>query len=163
MATFYIGWAVSAAILVLAAVLLGIRVRGGVFGILIDGRGRYSFSQLQLVLWSVTILSLFAGFFWGRLLGGNPQQALSFGIPQNLLFVFGISLASTATALVAKSYKDNLPKPNVASSQPGSPEKGKAPFFAQVFLVEEGAMSDKAVDVAKFQQFWVTLILVAAY
>lgn len=163
MVSYYVGWAISAAILVGIAVLLGNRLHDGPLGIFIDNRGRYSLSQLQLVLWTILILSLFAGFFWGRLWGGSPQTALSFNIPQNLLFVFGISLASTATAIATKSFKDNMPGSNVAHSVPASPDDNKRPFFAQVFLVEEGAMSDKAVDVTKFQQFWVTLVLIAAY
>ena len=37
------------------------------------------------------------------------------------------------------------------------------PRLMQVFLVEEGTMADKIVDVFKFQNFWITVVLVAAY
>lgn len=37
------------------------------------------------------------------------------------------------------------------------------PGLSQIFMLEEGAMADQAVDVTKFQGFIITLILVVAY
>ena len=33
----------------------------------------------------------------------------------------------------------------------------------QLFTLEEGALADKAIDIGKFQNFWLTLILVMGY
>jgi hypothetical protein len=158
----YTAWLVAAAVLVFVAGILGIG-RGGWFGVLIDSRGRYSLTQLQLVLWTLVAVPLIAGVFWGRLLDGHPQDALSFSIPANLLLVIGISAGSAAVSTATKAYKDGTAGSSVSVSVPGSSNKSERPFFAQVFLLEEGAMADRAVDIAKFQQFWITLILVAAY
>jgi hypothetical protein len=163
MVNVYVGWAGAAAVLAFVALLLGIRLGNGPFGVLIDSRGRYSLTHLQLVLWTVVVVSLVAGVFWGRLLGGPAASALGFKIPDNLLLVLGISLGSAAASTAAKSYKDSLPGDRVSRSVPGSKEQDLKPFFAQVFLLEEGAMADKAVDVTKFQSFWITVILVASY
>ncbi len=156
------GWVIAAALLLLFAAALGLRaINRGLFGILIDQRGRYSLTQVQLVLWSIVVLSLIAGVFWGRLAGGLAQNALNFTIPTNLLLVLGISVGSAAATTVIKAQKDSSTPDTIAASHPDlliSP-----PPFAQVFLVEEGAMADKVIDVTKFQNFWITLILVGAY
>jgi hypothetical protein len=154
----FIAWAVSAAVLLLVAVGLGATIRGGPLGILIDSRGRYSLTQLQLVLWTVVIMSLIFGVFWGRLVGGLAANALDFSIPSELLIVLGISVGSTVTSSVIKAAKDADHPERVAASDSGDP-----PRFFQIFWVEEGAMADRAIDVTKFQNFWFTLILVVAY
>jgi hypothetical protein len=61
MTVVYVAWAVSAAVLVAVAVWLGMSIRRSAFGVLIDSRGRHSLSQLQLVLWTLLVLSLIAG------------------------------------------------------------------------------------------------------
>ncbi len=86
----FVGWAAAAIVLVLATALLGWSVRGNVLGILIDARGRYSLTQLQLVLWTIVILSLVLGVFVGRVAGGLGKNALAFSIPNELLVVLGI-------------------------------------------------------------------------
>jgi hypothetical protein len=81
-------------------------------------------------------------------------------VPDNLLIVMGISLGSAATATAVKAAKDaSIQAEHVLTSDP----EVNPPRFAQIFLFEEGAMADKAVDAAKFQNFWFTLILQAAY
>ncbi len=162
MTNVYIGWAATAVVLGFVAVLLGVVIHGGPLGVLIDNRGRYSLTKLQLVLWTLVVVPLVAGVFWGKLFGGHPDQALSFAVPNNLLLVLGISIASTAVSTVTKSYKDSIDAP-VRRTDPRATDRGTQPFFAQVFLVEEGEMADRVVDVTKFQNFWFTLILVVGY
>jgi hypothetical protein len=158
MVTIYIAWAVSAVVLVAIAVWLGMSIRRSVFGVLIDSRGRYSLSQFQLVLWTLVLLSLIAGVFWGRLLGDAEGGALNFTIPSEVLMVLGINLGSTTLAKAIKTSKDTTRPETVAASDERDP-----PRFQQVFLLEEGEMADKVVDVTKLQKFAVTLILLVAY
>lgn len=158
MTIVYIAWAVAAAVLSLAAIWLGLLTRGSAFGILIDSRGRYSLSQFQLVLWTLLVLSLIVGFFCGRLLGGAGGQALEFTIPPEVLLLLGIGVGSTTLAKAIKTSKDTTRPENVAASGHEDP-----PRFQQVFLLEEGEMADKVIDVAKFQKFAITLTLLAAY
>ena len=158
MVTALAAWGISAAVMLLLAAWLGAAIRRGFFGILIDDRGRYSLSRLQLVLWTLVALSLIAGVFITRLLDGSPENALEFTIPGELLAVLGISAGSTVTSTVIKTNENNENPRKVAASDASDP-----PRFSQVFLIEEGTAADAYIDVAKFQNFWFTLILVVAY
>jgi hypothetical protein len=158
MTLILITWLGSAALLTGLAWWLGKRVlRRGPTGILIDGRGRYSLSQFQVVVWSVVVLSLLSGLFVARFITGVPD-ALGFAIPDELLVVMGISLGGAAIAGAIKGGKDATHPERVAASSEGDP-----PRFAQMLLVEEGTLADQVVDVAKFQNFVLTIMLVVAY
>lgn len=158
MRSVWLPWLLSAGVLVGAAIGLGHKVlHRGITGILIDSRGRYSLTHFQVVLWTIVGLSLIAGLFVARWLAGI-NGALSFTIPEQLLAAMGISLGGASAATAIKAGKDNAHPMRVAASDTGDP-----PRFSQVFLVEEGDAADQAVDVTKFQNFWITLILVAAF
>jgi hypothetical protein len=152
-----VAWALSAAVLIVVAVALGYAVGRGFLGVLIDTRGRYSLTQLQIVLWTLVIIPLISGVFWARLLD-DAATALSFAIPGELLGVLGITIGSTVAATVVKAQKDEQRADFIAASDPTRP-----PSLKQIFTVEEGEFADRAVDVTKFQNFWFTIILVAAY
>jgi hypothetical protein len=126
-------------------------------GVLIDARGRYSLTQLQIVLWTIVVIALISGVFWARLID-DAATALSFSIPGELLGVLGISVGSTVAATVVKAQKDDHRAAQIAAS-----DATTRPSFKQVFTVEEGEFADRAIDVTKFQNFWFTLILIAAY
>jgi hypothetical protein len=86
-------------------------------------------------------------------------NAFEFTIPDELLTVMGISVGSTVAASTIKSSKDSSPqRKNIAASH--TEDK---PRFAQVFLVEEGTLADKIIDIGKFQNFWITILLVVSY
>jgi hypothetical protein len=127
-------------------------------GILIDNRGRYSLTHFQLVLWSIIVLSLVSGVFWGRLFEGVAEP-LSFKIPSEVLGLLGISAGSAVTATAIKASKNKMHAEAVAASN----AETDPPRFSQVFLLEEGEYADKVIDVTKFQNFIITLILMAAY
>jgi hypothetical protein len=153
----FVAWGISAGILILSAIVLGIIIGRGYLGILIDTRGRYSLSHLQIVLWTFVVFSLISGVFFGRLVK-DAQTALDFTIPDELLIVVGISVVATATSSVIKTQKDLSHPETIAASNADD-----RPRFGQIFLLEEGEFADKAIDVAKFQNFWITLILIVAY
>lgn len=157
----FLAWGVSAAILVVLAAWIGHRhVRSvGIFGILIDSRGRFSLTHLQLTLWTVVVLSLLLGVFFGRLWQGVPDP-LGFDIPPGLLGVLGISVGSAVTASAVKAYKDTSVPERVKASEPGGEN---APSFGQIFLAEEGPLADRVIDIAKFQNFGITCVAVVAY
>lgn len=157
MAGMLVLWLVTAAVIVLLAVLLGNLVRHEPLGILIDSRGRYSLTQLQLVLWSIVVISLISGVFFGRMFANVPS-ALDFTIPEEVLLLMGISVGSAVTATVVKAGKDAARPAAIAASNTQD-----RPRFTQIFLVEEGELADRVVDVAKFQAFWITVVLVVAY
>jgi len=100
---------------------------------------------------------MISGVFWGRILAdaGNPLQ---FTVPNEVLGVLGLSLGSAVAATVVKSYK-NVNQPESVSAS----DAHDLPRLSQIVTLEEGPYADKLIDVAKFQQFSVTLILAASY
>jgi hypothetical protein len=169
MSTVFIWWGIAALVLLVAAGWIGTipdRTKGNLLGILVDGRGRMSLSQFQLVLWTIVVLSLLMGVFFARLFGGVSQPQ-NFTIPNELLIVMGISVGSTASAAAVKAGKDFRASASagtgtgvkliVARNASGAP----TPKFSQLFLTEEGSV--EYVDITRFQNFWLTLILIVAY
>jgi hypothetical protein len=157
-------WYVALAVLLLLAGLAGRASGKGWLGILIDGRGRYSLNHLQIVLWTVLVLStMLALFFYSR-----PPIAASLAIPKTLLLLMGISVGSAATAGAIKSGKDVrggavqakgfLPDVAITDGKSFLP-----PRPAQVVLQEEGPQIDQVVDVTKFQNLIFTAVIAATY
>ena len=159
MTATYWSWALSAAAIVALAVWLGYLVgpAKGPLGILVDRRGRFSLTHLQVVVWTIVVLSLVSGVFWGRLIDGD-ENPLSFEIPGEVLGLLGISLGSALVTGAVKSAKDGTAGDRIAASNALD-----RPRLGQVFLLEEGQHADEVVDVAKFQNFIITIVLVVAY
>lgn len=155
-ADFFWAWGISAGVMVVLAALLGLKasVHPGILGVFIDRRGRFSLTHFQIVVWTIVVLSLVSGMFWGRLLQGGDLDPLGFSIPAEVLGLLGISLGSGLAAGVVKSSKDADAPQRIAADVPRP---------AQVFLLEEGALADKVIDVSKFQNFIITVILVIAF
>jgi hypothetical protein len=156
-AGFYLAWGAVALLVALVGMLVGREY--GLLGIIVDGRGRCSLTKLQVMLWTVALIPLFAATAWQRGKTGNFSTAIDFPIPSELLSVLGISVGSAATSAAVKSYKDSLRPDRILVSARADAK----PHFSQVFMEEEGALADKVVDVGKFQNFWITLLLVGAY
>jgi hypothetical protein len=147
----FIAWGISAALLVVLALVVGrSRPLNRWLGILVDDRYRYSLTHFQIVLWSIVILSLIAGVFFGRLIAGVGDP-LDVAIPDQVLGLIGISAGSAVTAITIKAAKN--------PDKIGSPK----PQVRQIFLAEEGAYADQVIDVTKYQNFITTIILVVAY
>ncbi len=186
-------WAVSAVLLLALAGFLGFRVKlppdnirpsPWILGILVDNRGRFSLNRLQLVLWSIVVISLISGVFFGRLIEGVADP-LGFTIPDRVLGLLGISVGTGVTVGAVKATKKTKAEEEAAKAKAQAaarvppavhPPEGRAasplatyaataqpPFFWQVFMLEEGDLADDVVDVTKFQSFGFTIILVVAY
>jgi hypothetical protein len=95
-------WAGSAIIFLGLAVSLGLWAMPSkkAYGILIDSRGRCSLTHFQLFVWSVVILSLIFGVFFGRWTHG-AKDPLDFTIPGQVLGLLGIS-SDSQTGLVPR-------------------------------------------------------------
>jgi hypothetical protein len=154
----FISWAAAAAVILGAMAAAGKISSGSYLGILRDSRGRYSLNHLQILMWTAVLFSLITGLFVGRLVGHASGGPLGFSIPDSVLGLLGISVGSAVTARATKAGKSRRRPTKVAASDPRDP-----PRLGQVILVEEGKLADQVVDVTKFQNLWITLILVAAY
>src|SRR6202023_2960802 len=109
MTAILVSWGISAAVLVVLALAIGWftgkKGQRHAFAVLIDFRGRYSLTHFQIVLWTLVILSLVSGVFFGRLVHNVPNP-LGFKVPANVLGLLGISFASAVTATSVKVAKD---------------------------------------------------------
>jgi hypothetical protein len=163
--SFLVTWYVTLFVLLVFAGLAGKASGKGWLGILIDGRGRYSLNHLQIVLWTLLVLSTLGALF----LYTRPPLTVSLEIPKTLLLLMGISIGSAATAGAVKSgkavrnaavqTKGILP---AAAVMPGGPVY-LPPRPAQVVLQEEGPLIDQVVDVTKFQNLIFTLVIAGIY
>lgn len=89
-------WAIVAAVAVLVvAAAVGFFSGKGVFGALVDGRGKYSLSRLQVLLWTAMIVGGYFGIAF-------PKEGFV-DIPSEVLGLLGITLGSTvvSTAIMA--------------------------------------------------------------
>lgn len=157
MAAIFAWWVGSAVVLVALGLSVGLLITGRLLGLLIDSRGRYSLTHLQLTLWTMVILSLVAGVFFGR--WQHNVDPLGFTIPAVVLGLLGISVGSAVAVTTTKVSKNITHSANVAAS---GPEPWR-PSLLQIFLLEEGAYADQVVDISKFQNFVITIVLVLAY
>ncbi|RLC66641.1 MAG: hypothetical protein DRI48_04235 [Chloroflexi bacterium] len=88
--------AIVAAVVVLGiAVIVGMSKGKGAFGVLIDGRGKYSLSRLQILLWTAMIIGGYFGIAFSRL------EFVS--IPGEVLGLLGVTLGSTVVSTAIKA------------------------------------------------------------
>jgi hypothetical protein len=154
MVTVLIAWLVSAVVILgLAKWLARVLNRS----ILIDSRGRYSLTHFQVIVWTVVVIALIMAMSAARLSAGLAD-GLGFAVPEQLLIAMGISLGAGATATAIKAGKNDTEPARIAASN-----NDDRPRFAQVFLLEEGDQADKVVDVTKFQNFLLGLVVVIGY
>ena len=104
------GLAVVATMTLLA--LAGREVNGQWFGILIDSRNKLSLARLQMILWTVMVLTAFLTVAIHRIrattavsVSLTQEQALDIKFPPELILAMGISLASFAGSSLIKSSK----------------------------------------------------------
>ena len=164
MSTFQIWWIVSGLVLLILAVWIGRQTTKMFLGILIDGRGRYSLTHFQIVLWTIIILSSAVGVLIAK--GFDPTN---FGLSSQLLGLMGVSAGSAVLATGVKATKD-APGATAKVARAGTftlNDDGTTtpitPHFAQMWLEEEGDLADKVVSITKFQNFIFTLVIVGFY
>ncbi|GLY51136.1 hypothetical protein [Lentzea sp. NBRC 102530] len=156
MATTFWAWIVSALVIVLLAVVVPSRL--GTQNVLRDARGRYSLSRVQVMVWTVVLLSLISGMAYGRFAAGQVDVA-GFVIPQQALWLLGVSLGSGVVAAAIKVAKSTS-RPDSVAAYPLGQETGR---FWEMLTVEEGASAGRSVDLTKFQNFVITVLLVLLY
>jgi len=160
---FQISWIVSCLVLLLLAMAIGKQTTNRLLGILIDGRGRYSLTHFQIVVWTLVILSSAIGVLIAD--GFNPTN---FGFSPQLLGLMGISAGSAVLATSVKGSKD-APGSTANVARAGTFTLSDnttttiTPHFAQIWLEEEGDQADKVVDITKYQNFIFTLVVVGFY
>ncbi|MCX2947218.1 hypothetical protein [Lentzea sp. NEAU-D7] len=156
MATTFWAWSVSAVVIVLLAVVVPSRLSAQ--NVLRDARGRYSLSRVQVMVWTVVLLSLVSGMAFGRFAAGQVDVA-GFQIPDQVLWLLGISVGSGVVATAIKITKSTT-RPDSVAAYPLGAERGR---FWEMLTAEEGASAGRSIDLAKFQNFVITVLLVLIY
>ena len=156
MATTFWAWLVSALVIVLLAVVVPSRL--GAHNVLRDARGRYSLSRVQMMLWTVVLLSLVSGMAFGRFAAGQVDVA-GFDIPGQVLTLLSIAIGSAVVAAAIKVVKSTT-RPESVAAYPVGRERGR---FVEMLTAEEGASAGRSIDLAKFQNFVITVLLLLAY
>ena len=105
-------WLAIALLMTGVAVVAGHGITGLFRGVLIDDRNRLSLSRLQMMLWTVLILSAYLAAALANI-GRDASSPLNVGVPSELWIAMGISTASLVAAPAALAYKQShdLPFP----------------------------------------------------
>lgn len=111
-----------------------------------------------MMMWTVVLLSLVSGMAFGRFAAGQVDVA-GFRIPGQVLTLLSIAIGSAVVAAAIKVVKSTT-RPGSVAAHPEGQERG--PLW-EMLTVEEGASAGKSIDLAKFQNFLVTVLLLLAY
>jgi len=164
LSTFHQAWFVLAVALFLFFMLLGVNIAKRPAGILIDSRGRISLSQLQLVLWTHLLISALGA-------AAYAFATANIDVPEQLWALMGISMGSTAGAVIVNGTKANQdPAASVTQNVAFAMRRGvlamnaepKQARWSDLFMGEE-LVNQNYVDLSKVQMFFFTLAVLAAY
>lgn len=149
-------WLAIAVLMALFAIVAGHGVTGIGRGVLIDDRHRLSLSRLQMLLWTILVLS---GYMAAALsnIGRGMGGPLDVAIPSELLLAMGISTASLVAAPAALAYKQRR-RPGQVPSLP----EPRDSHMADLFRGEE-TTDNQDLDLGKVQMFLFTVVLVVGY
>lgn len=172
-------WIIIMSLMGAFMITFGHGVTGCWNGVFIDGRFRISLGRLQLLAWSLVILSaiIAAGFHNVR---AGLESPLEITIPSELWVLLGITTASAISAPAVLSGKRNI-KPDkdqyqkTESKRSVSVNEGEKP--KSVILENRGfedarwgdilkgdeSGNGAAIDVGKIQMFFFTFVLVVTY
>lgn len=172
-------WLLILALMTIFAVLAGLGITGYWRGILIDSRFKMSLSRLQLLAWTLIILS--AIITAGLTNASFNAKALAIEIPPEIWALLGISTASAVASPAVLSSKRNK-KPdvnelnktmaelakdqvNIDTNLSGVVLRNDSPDDARWGDLLKGEESGNAsvVDLGKLQMFFFTFVLVVTY
>lgn len=176
-------WLIMLVLLCLCLVVIGKGTTGMWEGLLIDTRNKMSLSRLQLVLWTLVVLSALLTVALFNIRKDAMANPLHIEVSPQVWGLLGISTASFVTAATIKSQKKNqnvseeatkrtteaLRKvgddPNKLADPQGSLvafERPRDAGVADLFKGDE-VVSAAYLDLGKVQVFFFTLIVVFAY
>ena|SRR5215212_9231882 len=103
-----VAWLVIMVLLGACCVVIGRGTTGLWKGLLIDSRNRMSLSRLQLLLWTVLVLSAFLTIAMFNIRKDPMADPLNIEVPSQVWALLGISTSSFVTAATIKSQKKNM-------------------------------------------------------
>lgn len=148
-----LAWLVVLALFGGLAVVVGHGLTGLARGVLVDERNKLSLSRLQLLLWTIVVLSAYLSAALANVGLGAPEP-LSIAVPEPLWLAMGLSTSSlVASPLVLNRAKGN------AVAQNEAPEESS---WTDLVRSEERGLTG-VVDLGRLQLLLVTVVLVLAY
>jgi hypothetical protein len=151
-----VAWLAIAALMAAFAAVAGHGVTGLWRGVLVDDRHRLSLSRLQMLLWTVLVLSAYMAAALANI-GRDAARPLTVDIPSELWLAMGISTASLVAAPVARAYKQ--------SKRPGRLHAQESPadsMISDLFRGEDVTDAEQ-LDLGKVQMFLFTVVVVLGY
>jgi hypothetical protein len=149
-----LSWLIIVALFLAFLFVVGNGITGRWQGLLIDERKKMSLSRLQLVLWTLVILS---GLLTIALtnIGQGSARPLAIVVPTQVWLLMGISTTSLIGSPLLKSNK-------MAEGKIKTRQDVQDAEVADLFRGEE-ISNCNVLDLAKVQMFFFTLVLVLAY
>lgn len=159
-------WLTIFILLALFAFIVGHGVTGFWYGLLIDSHHKLLLSRLQMILWTLVILSGFLAAALSNIRGGQSEP-LQIQMPPELWLLMGISttsLVSTPLLNGKKAASNGSGAEGEALAAQSSTLEANAPTlrWSDLFQTENGDGNGR-LDLSKLQMFFFTLILVIAY
>ena len=151
-----VAWLAIALLMAAFASVAGHGVTGLWRGVLIDDRHRLSLSRLQMLLWTVLVLSAYMAAALANI-GRDAQNPLTVDIPSELWLAMGISTASLVAAPVALAYKQGK-RPGALESLPNERDS----HWSDLFRGEE-VVDSHHLDLGKVQMFLFTVVVILGY
>jgi len=151
-----VAWLAIAVLMAALAAVAGHGVTGLWRGVLIDDRHRLSLSRLQMLLWTVLVLSAYMAAALANI-GRDADKPLTVDIPSELWLAMGISTASLVAAPIALAYKESK-RPGQLKSEPSPSDS----MFSDLFRGEEITDNDH-LDLGKVQMFLFTVVVILGY
>jgi len=164
----------TAGLMLLAILTVGDALNGRLTGLIIDNRNRMSLSKLQMLVWTVVVISALIVYaaYNVRL---QVEAPLDINIPPELLFAMGISATSfIATPAILSLKSQETPAQadvDTANAAPGTSQNQGKVFgrasasdasWTDLFQGDEVGNFDSP-DLSKIQQVAITLLLVGVY
>ncbi len=151
-----VAWLLIAFLMGAFAAVAGHGVTGLARGVLIDDRHRITLGRLQMLLWTVLVLSAYLAAALANI-GREAGSPLDVNIPSELWLAMGISTASLLAAPAALSYKERRQPGHLHSWTTEGESR-----FSDLFRGEEYSDQDH-LDLGKVQMFLFTVVLVLGY
>ena len=163
------------------AVLNGHGITGALWGVLIDSRNKMSLSRLQMLAWTLVVLSgLVTAILW-NVRRTDSTSPLDITIPSQLWVLLGISTASAVGApaiLGSKQDKEADPTESEKTSKKLQQQVNVTPEQDSSVVVRNEDIKDArfsdllkgdevgdaySLDLGKLQMFFFTFVLVSGY
>lgn len=174
-------WLVIMALLISFALIAGHGITGHWLGLLIDSRNKVSLSRLQMIGWSIIILSAFLTAVMVNL-DLQAKQPLAITVPPELWLLMGITTTSMVGSPLILNAKKGREADEAAKARALTAltrqqvDTAKVAILGQVVVNQEptsARLSDLfrggetgnvgQLDVGKLQMFFFTIILMLAY